>query len=85
MMIFGRARLIYKQMRQVYFSEKKTVSAVNVSEGLITLKFKCDIGKFIAECDRLIQFNFYKFFTYYTAYMSWNNVTLHLNLAKRKS
>jgi len=32
---------------------------VDASERLITLKFKCDVGKFITECDRLIQFNFY--------------------------
>jgi len=54
-MMFGRVRLTYEKnvVVTVCFS---MVSAVDGSERLITLKFKCDVGKFIAECDRLIQF-----------------------------
>jgi len=49
---------------------------VDGSEQLPTLNFnfKYDVAKFITECDRLIQFNFYT----YTACTSSNNVALKL-------
>jgi len=37
-------------------NEQNEVSVAGGSEQLLTLKFKCDVGEFIAECYRLIQF-----------------------------
>jgi len=37
------------------------VNAIDGSERLISLKFKSDVGKFITDCDRLMQFKFYIF------------------------
>ena len=66
-MMFGRAWLIYEQMRQLCFSEKNTVSAIDGSARLITLKFQCDVGKLspsVTDQHSLV-------FIHYTACMSF--------------
>jgi len=59
---------------------KNTVSAVDGSERLITLKFRCDVRKFIAEYDRLIQI---KLYTLHRLYVLKQCDTV-ANLVKRK-
>jgi len=64
------------------FSEQNTASAVDGSGQLLTLKFKCDVRKFIAECGGLIQFlNFVQ----YTALYVVKQCDTVGNVVKRKS